>query len=133
MTSDEQAIRDLVSTWMSASQAGDTGTVLSLMTDDIVFLLPGRPPMTKEGFAKASSQAAGEAPKIEGRSHIQEIQVHGDWAFMWTKLEVVVTPPGSTNPIVRSGPTLSILRKVDGKWLLARDANMLTVVEDSGT
>ena len=40
MTRDEQEIRDLVSTWMSATKAGDTDAVLSLMTDDVVFLAP---------------------------------------------------------------------------------------------
>ena len=34
MSPDERAIRDLVDTWMKASQAGDTATVLSLMADD---------------------------------------------------------------------------------------------------
>lgn len=27
-------------------------------------------------------------------SEIQEIQILGDWAYMWTKLAVEVTPPG---------------------------------------
>jgi ketosteroid isomerase-like protein len=31
MTDDERAIRDLVSTWMAASQAGDVETVLGLL------------------------------------------------------------------------------------------------------
>jgi hypothetical protein len=30
--------------------------------------------------------------------------------------------------MTRSGHTLSILRKQEGKWLLARDANMLAPV-----
>jgi hypothetical protein len=44
---------------------------------------------------------------------------------MWTKLTVVVTPPGG-QPITRSGHTLTILKKQNGKWLLARDANLLS-------
>jgi uncharacterized protein (TIGR02246 family) len=42
MSDDEGAIRELVAKWMAASQAGDTQTVLSLMTDDVVFMVPGR-------------------------------------------------------------------------------------------
>src|SRR2546427_11716384 len=45
MQDDEQAIRQLVATWLSASKAGDTEKVLSLMADDVVFLVPGQPPM----------------------------------------------------------------------------------------
>ena len=64
-------------------------------------------------------------PDFEGTSEIQEIKVLGEWAFMWTKLAIVITPPGGTQSITRAGHTLSILRKEHGKWVLARDANML--------
>jgi hypothetical protein len=37
----------------------------------------------------------------------------------------VVTPPGGTKTMTRAGHTLSILNKQNGKWVLARDANML--------
>ena len=40
MTNDERAIRELVQTWMTATKAGDIQTVLSLMTDDVVFMTP---------------------------------------------------------------------------------------------
>ena len=33
MNDDERAIRELIDTWMTASQAGDIETVLGLMTD----------------------------------------------------------------------------------------------------
>ena len=47
MSNEEQEIRQLASTWMTASKAGDVETVLSLMADDVVFLMAGRPPMRK--------------------------------------------------------------------------------------
>lgn len=129
MQDDEQQIRQLVSTWMSASKAGDTKTVLSLISDDVVFLIPGQPPMCKDDFAKASQAQTGpDAPQFEGTSEIQEIKILGDWAFMWTKLTVVVTPPGGAPSMKRTGHTLSILQKQNGKWLLARDANLLAPV-----
>ena len=129
MKSDEQEIRQLVQTWMAATKAGDIDTVLSLMTDDVVFLVTGRPPMIgKEGFAAAArAQASHGAPRFDGRSEIQEIRILGEWAFMWTKLTVVVTPPVG-DVMTRAGHTLSILRKENGRWVLARDANMLSPV-----
>ena len=130
MSRDEQQIRDLVQNWIAATKAGDTQAVLSLMADDVVFLLPGRPPMTKADFSAASTgQSKSVAPKIDGVSEIQEIKVLGDWAFMWTKLKVVVHPPGNAEPMTRAGHTLSILKKENGKWLLARDANLLVPVK----
>lgn len=123
---DEQEIRDLISTWMAATRAGDVETVLSLMADDVVFLVPGQAVMRKADFAAAARGLAGpDAPRFDGRSEIQEIQVVGDWAFMWTKLTVVVTPPGGGPSMTRAGHTLSVLKKKGGKWVLARDANLL--------
>jgi uncharacterized protein (TIGR02246 family) len=126
MQNDEQEIRQLVSTWMAATKAGDVEKVLSLVADDVVFLVPGQPVMRKADFAAAArAQSGKDAPKFDGSSEIQEIRIIGDWAFMWTKLTVVVTPPGGAQTITRAGYTLTILRKQSGKWLLARDANML--------
>ena len=126
MTSDEQQIRELIATWMSATQAGDVDKVLSLMTEDVVFLVPGAPPFGKQKFAETLRPASPDAPRprFEGHSEIQEITVLGDWAFMWTRLRVEVTAPGG-QVTKRAGHTLSVLRKTNGRWLLACDANML--------
>jgi uncharacterized protein (TIGR02246 family) len=132
MQSDEQEIRELIATWMAATKAGDINKVLSLMTDDVVFLVPGCDPMIgKAAFAAASqAQAGAGTPQFEGTSEIQEIQVMDDWAFMWTKLKVVITPPGGAPPMTRAGHTLSVLKKQNGKWMLARDANLLAPVKE---
>lgn len=91
MQNDERQIRQLVATWHAASRAGDIDTVLSLVVDDVVFLVPGRPPMFKQEFASLSRVPAGTTPpKVDATSEIQEIQVFGEWAFMWTQLSVVL-------------------------------------------
>jgi uncharacterized protein (TIGR02246 family) len=130
MRSDEEQIRELLATWMSATRSGDVDAVLDLIADDVVFLVAGRPPMRKAEFAQLSrAQATPGAPTIDGNSEIQEIKVLGDWAFMWTRLTVVATPRDGSAPVERSGHTLTILKKEHGKWLLARDANLLSPVQ----
>ncbi len=131
MIDDEQQIRDLVATWMAATREGDVATVLSLMTDDVVFLVAGREPFGKEVFETqlaADDQARG--PRIEGRSDIQEIHVAGDLAYMRTRLHVEMTPADSTQSTRRAGHTLTILRKTQGRWQIARDANLLVPVDN---
>jgi uncharacterized protein (TIGR02246 family) len=129
VTSDEEQIRELVATWMAATRAGDVDTLLGLMTDDVVFLVAGKPPMRKSEFAAAArAQAGGAAPKFDGTSDIQEITVSGDWAFMWSRLTVVATPPGAGAPTTRAGHTLTVLHREGGRWRLARDANLLAPV-----
>jgi|SRR6185369_8280332 len=129
MTSDEQEIRQLVATWMSATKAGDLATVLSLMTDDVVFLVAGQQPFGKQQFAAAMKPPASGVPMpmIDGHSEVQEIRISGDYAYMWARLNVEVTPPGGAT-VKRSGHTLSVLRKEGGRWRLARDANLLSPV-----
>ena len=129
MTDDERAIRSLIDTWMEASKAGDLKTVLSLTTDDVVFMVP-----SKEPFGKAEFAATSEGMKnvrVEGQSEIKELKVLGDWAYMRNQLRITVTPPNG-QPMRRSGYTLTIVRKEpDGRWRLARDANLLTAESPS--
>ena len=123
MTDDEGAIRDLVETWMRASKDGDTATVLDLMTDDVLFLTPGREPFGKEEFA-ANSDAMKDM-RIDGRAEVLELRIFGDWAYLRNHIALTVTPPQGA-PVQRSGHTLTVLRKeADGMWRLARDANLI--------
>ena len=128
MQDDDNAIRQLVATWLSASKAGDTSKVLTLMAEDVVFLTPGQPPMRgKAAFAEAQSQR--QQVNLDANSKIQEIKVFGEWAYVWTELSIVVTPSNGGEAIERRGHTLSILQKQAGVWFLFRDANLLAPVE----
>jgi uncharacterized protein (TIGR02246 family) len=42
--SDDQEIRDVIRRWLEATKRGDSSSVLDVMTDDVVFLAPGREP-----------------------------------------------------------------------------------------
>jgi ketosteroid isomerase-like protein len=44
-------------------------------------------------------------------------------------ITVTMTPPDGI-PVRRAGYTLTIMRKQNGNWLLARDANLLTEVQE---
>jgi uncharacterized protein (TIGR02246 family) len=122
MIDDERAIRDLIASWMKASEAGDVQTVLSLMADDVIFTVPGREPFGKDAF-RAASETMKNA-RMTGTSDIREINVLGDWAYIRNYIEITITPPAG-NVMRRSGYTLSILRKQpNGKWVIWRDANL---------
>ncbi len=123
MTDDERSIRAVIERWMAATKTGDTATVLGLMTDDAVFMIPGREPFGKDVFAAASGDMQGIS--IDGQSDIVELKVFGDWAFARTHITVTMTMEGAA-PMRRSGYTLSLFEKgADGQWRLARDANLL--------
>src|SRR5437868_968654 len=124
MSDDERAIRQLVDTWMKASNAGDLAAVLDLMTDDVIFMVPGQEPFGKQQFRAASESMRGTA--MDGHAEICELEVTGEWAWIRSHIELTVTPPGR-EPVRRAGHTLSILLKgSDRRWRLFRDANLVS-------
>jgi len=125
---DEEQIRQVISTWMDATAAGDVGKLLDLMTEDVVFLRPGREPMRgREAFA-AGFRMALQHFRIAAESKIEEIHVFGSSASCWNHLTVTLIPRDGTGvPKKNEGAVLSVFRKCsDGKWRICRDANMLT-------
>jgi uncharacterized protein (TIGR02246 family) len=123
MSDDEKAIRAVVERWMTASRTGDTATILELMTDDVVFMTPGREPFGKEAFAGQSNHL-GDV-HIDGAAEVREVQVIGEVAYIRNYLKIAMTPAGGQTAR-REGWTLTILRKgQDGAWRLSRDANLL--------
>lgn len=109
---------------MQATRAGDTATVLSLMADDVMFMVPGQQPFGKDAFAASARRMTDM--RVDGTCDIQELRVLGDWAYIRNYIEVSVARDGEA-PMRRSGYTLTILRKEpDGRWVLVRDANLVT-------
>jgi uncharacterized protein (TIGR02246 family) len=127
--SDEQAIRELMDKWLTATQVGDLQTILTLMSDDAIFLVPGQPPMHgKHAFADAFRSMIPMI-RIEATHENREIQIHGDIAWCWSYLSLTITPRTGGPPSRRTGHTLSILRREpSGNWVVIRDANLLTAV-----
>jgi uncharacterized protein (TIGR02246 family) len=96
---------------------------MGLMTDDVVFLTPGRPPFGKAEFASEAERMKGAA--IDASANVQEIEVIGARAYVRNHIQVELTFPGEA-PKRMSGHAMTILRKdPDGRWRIARDANLV--------
>jgi uncharacterized protein (TIGR02246 family) len=122
---DEQQIGDLMDDWRRLTAEGNVDGLLSLLTDDVVFLTPGNPPMTKADFAKGFRDVSAKA-RIEATQDVKEIRVSGDLASAWSHLTVVLTPKEGGKTSEASGYVLTVFqRSPTGKWLLARDANLV--------
>jgi uncharacterized protein (TIGR02246 family) len=124
---DEQQIRDLITTWLRVSAEGDISQILPLMTEDVVYLVAGQPPMRgREAFAASFAGWQGKF-SLETYCEIQEIQVSGNLAYSWTRMSVTMTPVAGGPANRRSGNTLTVLRKnAEGNWQIFRDANLLS-------
>jgi uncharacterized protein (TIGR02246 family) len=129
MTDDASRIRELVDSWIAASNAGDLPALMDMMTDDVLFMTPGRPPFGKAEFASNSERMKNVA--IDARAEVLEIEVFGPRAFIRNHVQVELTFPDQASRRM-SGYAMSVLRKDgDGRWRIARDAN-LVMPEDAG-
>ena len=120
---DARQIRQLVDSWIAASKAHDLPALMGMMTDDVVFMTPGRAPFGKAEFAADVERTKGVA--IDARAEMQEIEVFGPRAYVRNHIRVELTSQGQA-PKRMSGYAMSILRKeADGRWRIARDANLV--------
>ena len=120
---DERQIRELIESWIAASNARDLPALMDMMTDDVVFMTPGRAPFGKAEFAADVGRMKSVA--IDARAEVQEIEVFGPRAYIRNHIQVELTSPGQA-PKRMSGYAMSILRKeADGRWRIARDANLV--------
>jgi ketosteroid isomerase-like protein len=90
------------------------------MAEEVVFLLPGQPPMVGKSAFAAAAQAQSTQPALQfdGTSEIQEINILGEWAFHVDELSVAITPAEGAPSITCATPTLSTSRSktVNGSW-----------------
>lgn len=125
MRPEEQEIREVHATWINAVNAGNLVPLLSLMTDDVVFLAPGQSPYGRDHFASHFS-IAHEQLQIQCNSELEEIVVVGDVAYTRCRDALSVTPRTGGETRQLAGFRMTVYRKQqNGRWLLARDAHTL--------
>ena len=133
MSREEQNIRHVHSTWIRAVNAGDVARLLTLMTDDVVFLNPGQAPIGREAFP-AGFSTAHQQFQVRCVSEVEQVVVVGDVAYTTCRDSLSMTPRAGGDMTKLAGHRLTIYRKQpDGRWLLAGDAHTLTPVENPGS
>ena len=128
MRSDEQAIREVHSTWIDAVNSGDLARLLHMTTDDVAFLSPGEDAIDKDGFSTKFS-AAHQQLRICCVSELMEVVIVGEVAYTRSGDSLSVSSRAGGEESRLAGDRMTIYRKQpDGPWLLARDANVLSPV-----
>ena len=128
MGPDERAIREVQSTWIDATAAGDLARLFPLMADDAVFLSSGRAPLGRDDFAAAFSAGHKQA-RIRCSAELEEVVVVGELAYTLCRDSLSMTPRAGGEATELAGHRITIYRKhPDGRWLLARDAHTLSPV-----
>jgi len=125
---EKQKIRQMIEDWLQASKRGDTEKLLTMMAEDVVFLLPGQEPMRgRSDFVAASKASGGKFHFVDGAPQVHEILLTGDYAICWNHLDVKLASTADGKIHHHAGDVLSVFRKEsDGRWVIFRDANLLT-------
>src|SRR5688572_32521228 len=77
MSSDEEAIRKLVDDWHRATAAGNVDAILPLMSEEVVFLVCGKPPMKGRATFEQGLRSLLTSHRIQSKrseEHTSELQ-----------------------------------------------------------
>ena len=89
---DERQIRKLIESWIAASNARDLPALMDMMTDDVVFMTPGREPFGRAEFAADVGRMKSVA--IDARAQVQELEIFGPRAYIRNHIQVELTSQG---------------------------------------
>lgn len=129
MATDEQEIRTVHSNWIDAVNAGDLARLLTLVTEDVVFLAPGQAPSDREGFS-SNFTTAHQHMRICCASELEEVVIAGEAAWTRSRDALSVTSRAGGKTAHLAGYRLTVYRKQgDGRWLLSRDVHTLSALE----
>jgi ketosteroid isomerase-like protein len=103
--------------------------LLSLVTDDVVFLPPNAPAINGRRAVEAMYRAFfAQFSKVEQMAVTEELEIAGEWAYAWGSESLTLTPQAGGPPVVLAGKGMTILRRQkDGAWKFARGINNLAM------
>lgn len=122
---DLKAIEELHRRDIAATKVYDIEALASLMTDDIVSLPPGQPPLVGKAANLAMLEAGREESVkyevVEYEQLWKEVQVEGDYAFEWGVFKGAVRPKAGGDVIRQDYNVVRVLkRQPDGSWKVHR-------------
>ena len=118
----EAAIDSLRQAYITAYNAGETGRLASLYTEDAAFLPADAPVVSgREAIRAAMEEQLAPAPTLEVNP--REVNpLSADWTQAAGTYRVAVQPEGAAEPQVVQGSYLLLLRRTPEGWRLFRHA-----------
>lgn len=117
MEEDRDSIRQVLANNASVINRGDLEGWISQFTEDAVFMMPNSEPLYGRGAGRELARAWYENLDMEFEHSVDEIEVHGDWAFARWNYVGNYTPKAGGEPILDKAKEIWILRRqADGSW-----------------
>ena len=118
---DIAAIRNVLHGYDSTTTAGLADQWMSLLSDDIVWMVPEQASLAGRDAVWGRIEALFSALNMEHVSSVDEVRVAGDWAYVRAIYEFQGVPKAGGDTIEEVGKSLMILgRQADGSWRITR-------------
>lgn len=133
MDPEERAVRQAHEAFINAVNAADLDRVLSLMTDDVVFLNPWQEPFGRQAFPVGFLDGHRQFHLV-CVSYLESVEVAGDVAYTVCRDTVHLVPRSGGAESELAGYRLTVYRRQpDGRWLMARDAHTAGASGEAGS
>ncbi len=114
---DVEAVKRVREQAVAAINAGDLGALMSLWSDDIVWMWPNEPPVVGKEALRSWWQTHRSPWKVEMTVSHEEVIVAGDWAFQRGTHTGRRIPKAGGEPMEIDMKCIDILRRQpDGSW-----------------
>jgi len=118
-----------------AMARNDLDAVWATMTEDVVLLSASGPPIV--GREAARQFYAGMVGKFVVQNTAMSadftVDAIGNIALVVGKDSAKLTPVGGGPTMMLSGPAVSVFRREDGKWKLARSVNLMAPAKQAAS
>lgn len=115
--------RELHESYENAINSNNLDSLLSMLTDDVVYLSPHEPAVVGKAAVRSWGEAYLGAYRIHWDKTTVEFRLAGDWAIERYAYKESDQPKAGGPLLTDTGKGLNIYHHdADGKWRVARDA-----------
>ena len=118
-TSDEQQIRDLLTTYSKALKTGDVELATSIYTDDAV-VMGNEMPTNQGAEIRRSYETNFDLIRLDVEFTLDGLVVDGDIAYGHTRSGGTITMLASDDNVPSSARELLVFARQSGEWKIAR-------------
>lgn len=119
-TTEKTAIEKVLFSYRDALNASDVNKVLSLYTNDGVFMPSNAPSAIGQEHVKAAYEFVFSQIQLNIEFYIDEIVVNGDYAFARTTSKGTTLIHANKQTVAEENRELFVLQKTNGQWKISR-------------
>jgi len=119
---DVQAIRAIVDNFDAAMNSADFEAQAELYDENAIRMPANAPAQVGKSNIREWFRLEAERSVVDIDNNVRDVQVFGDWGYMWGDATGVITPRDGSDPTLVESKWMSVVRRQpDGTWKTYRD------------